>query len=227
MASYSGTYSNSNGRDPNCGPDSVGHGIPVVDPLIGRYTIPRLRREFNNYKQTGGALVLTPGVYCGGIDIGGSVTTATFSPGTYVLVGGGMKIGSSANATGAGVTFFNTYPGTQTNKYDGIRISTSGSVSFTAPTTGSNKALLFYQDPTVPWSSSNGSQITAVVRLRSMGSFTSPQLIWITQVTVPRAATRCWSAITSRSPATPRSAPTTAVLAAPVPCRRPRLRNKS
>jgi hypothetical protein len=161
-ASYSGTYSNSNGTDPNCGPDSVGHGIPVVDPMIGRYTIPSTSPcDFNNYKQTGGALVLTPGVYCGGIDIGGSVTSATFSPGTYVLVGGGMKIGSSANASGTGVTFFNTYPGTQTNKYDGIRISTSGSVSFSAPTTGANKALLFYQDPTVPWSSSNGSQITA------------------------------------------------------------------
>ena len=61
-----------------------------------------------------------------------------------------MKIGSSANATGTGVTFFNTYPGTQMNKYDGMRISTSGTVSFTAPTTGSNKALLFYQDPRCP-----------------------------------------------------------------------------
>ncbi len=34
-------------------------------------------------------------------------------------------------------------------------------MSFSAPTTGSNKALLFYQDPTVPWASNNGSQITA------------------------------------------------------------------
>jgi hypothetical protein len=161
-ASYSGTYSNTNGSDPNCGPDQVGHGIPAVDPMAGRYTMPSTSPcTFNNYKQTGGAIVLTPGVYCGGIDIGGSVSTATFSPGTYVLVGGGMKIGSSANATGTGVTFFNTYPGTQVNKYDGITINTSGTVTFSAPTSGSNKALLFYQDPTVPWSASNGSTITA------------------------------------------------------------------
>ena len=48
---------------------------------------------------------------------------------------------------GTGVTFFNTYPGTQTNKYDAIKIGTSGTVTFTAPTSGANKALLFYQDP--------------------------------------------------------------------------------
>jgi hypothetical protein len=161
-ASYSGTYNNTNGSDPNCGPDQVGHGIPVVDPMAGRFTIPATSPcTFNNYKKTGGALVLTPGVYCGGIDIGGSVTSANFTAGVYVLVGGGLSIGSSANATGSGVTFFNTYPSGQPNKYGAIKIDTSGTVSFSAPTTGTNKALLFYQDPTVAWASNNGSSITA------------------------------------------------------------------
>ena len=141
--------------------------------MAGRFTIPATSPcTYNNYKQTGGALVLTPGVYCGGIDIGGSVTTATFTAGTYVLVGGGMKIGSSANATGTAVTFFNTYPGGQVNKYEAIKIDTSGTVNFSAPTTGSNKALLFYQDPTVPGRPTMARLSRQAARPHSMGSST-------------------------------------------------------
>lgn len=162
-ASYSGSYSNSSSSDSNCGPEEVGQGVPAADPLVGRYTIPATSPcAYNNFKRTsGGAVVLTPGIYCGGIEIGGSVPSVTFSAGTYVLVGGGLKIGSGASATGTGVTFFNTYPGTQMNKYEGITINTSGTVSLTAPTTGTYKALLFYQDPRVIWASNNGSTLTA------------------------------------------------------------------
>jgi hypothetical protein len=55
------------------------------------------------------------------------------------------------------VTFFNTYPGTQTNRYSGIGINGSGAVTLSAPTTGIYKGLLMYQDPSVAWSASNGS----------------------------------------------------------------------
>jgi hypothetical protein len=162
-ASYSGSYSNSNASDPNCGPTEAGHGVPIVDPLSGQYTLPSTTPcGFNNYKVTSGAaLVLTPGVYCGGIEIGGSVPTATFTAGTYVIVGGGLKIGSSVSATGSGVTFVNTFPGTQVNKYEPVTINTSGTVVFSAPTSGSMKALLFYGDPRVSWAAANGSTITA------------------------------------------------------------------
>ena len=54
-----------------------------------------------------------------------------------------MRIGSGVNATGAGVTFFNTYPGTQMSKYDSIKIDTSGTVNFSAPTSGSTKRSCF------------------------------------------------------------------------------------
>ena len=161
-ASYTGSYSNSNSSDPNCGPDSVGHGLVSTDPVTGLFTIPATSPcAYNNYKVTSGsAVTLTPGVYCGGIELGGSVPSATFTSGTYVLVGGGLKIGSSVAATGSAVTFFNTYPGTQSNKYGPITITSSSVVSFTAPVSGPNRALLFYQDPRVPWASNNGSTIT-------------------------------------------------------------------
>jgi Flp pilus assembly protein TadG len=162
-ASYSGTYSNSGSSDVSCGPAEAGHGIPATDPLEGRYTLPATSPcDFNNFKVTSDPTVtLTPGIYCGGIEIGGTVETATFTAGTYVLVKGGLKLGSSVNATGVGVTFFNTFPGTLTAQYDPIVISTSGNVAFSAPTSGPNKALLFYQDPRVEWRSNNGSTITA------------------------------------------------------------------
>ena len=173
--SYSGDYSNASSGSSDCGPRHMSHGVPVVDPLSSRYTPPATSPcNFTNYKQTsGGALTLVPGVYCGGIEIGGSIPNATFTPGTYVLVGGGMKIGSGANATGTGVTFFNTFPGSQTNKYGPIIINTSGTVTFTAPTTGANKGLLFWQDPSVSWASNNGSSITAVPLRHSRGFSTS------------------------------------------------------
>ena len=80
-----------------------------------------------------------------------------FNPGTYVLIDGGLSVNGAMTVSGAGVTFFNTY--SMVSKYGPITINGSGTVTLTAPTSGSNKALLFYQDPTVPWSASNGSYI--------------------------------------------------------------------
>ena len=50
-------------------------------------------------------VALTPGVYCGGINVKG---TASFAAGTYVLAGGGLTINSQATVTGSGVMFYNT-----------------------------------------------------------------------------------------------------------------------
>jgi hypothetical protein len=162
LASYSGSYTNSDSSGTNCGPSQVGHGVPAADPMAGRFTIPATSPcAYNNFKETsGGAITLTPGVYCGGIEVGGSVPSVTFSPGTYVLVGGGMKLSSGVNVTGAGVTFFNTYA-TNANQYRSVEITTSGTVTLTAPTSGGNKALLFYQDPRVSWASNNGSSLSS------------------------------------------------------------------
>src|SRR6185369_10663819 len=62
--------------------------------------------DFLNKKVSGGSATLTPGVYCGGIDVSGG-STVTFSPGVYVLDAGGMKI-SSSTIIGDGVGFYNT-----------------------------------------------------------------------------------------------------------------------
>src|SRR5260370_37639261 len=65
---------------------------PAPDPLAGLpapasapYTC-----DYKNYPSpnNGSAIVLTPGVYCGGINVKNNLYT--FSPGNYILVGGGL-----------------------------------------------------------------------------------------------------------------------------------------
>jgi hypothetical protein len=158
---YTGTYSNSSsGTD--CGPGNVTAGVPVVDPLLNKFSIPSYGScTANNYKVTNGTTVTIPsGTYCGGISISGSVQNIVFSGGSYILVGGGLTINGSVNVTGTGVTFFDTYPNSQSNKYGAISITGSGTVNLSAPTSGTYKGLLFYQDPRVSWSASNGSSIS-------------------------------------------------------------------
>jgi hypothetical protein len=157
--SYSGTYSNSNAGG-NCGPSGVGQGVPIVDPLANKYSIPSYSScDYNNYKVTNGVLVtLSPGVYCGGISIGGSTVAVIFSPGNYILADGGLSVNGAVAVAGSGVTFFNTYQN-NAKQYGAININGSGTVTLSAPTSGTYKALLFYQDPRVLWSASNGSTI--------------------------------------------------------------------
>jgi Putative Flp pilus-assembly TadE/G-like len=157
--SYSGTYTNQNGG--TCGPTGIGKGVPVDDPLAGKYSIPSYSScTATNFRVTTGTTVhIPPGTYCGGITITGTIQNVVFDSGSYILVGGGLQINGGVNVTGAGVTFFNTYPGTLTNKYGAIDIEGTGTVNLSAPTSGPYAGLLFYQDPSVPWSASNGSII--------------------------------------------------------------------
>jgi hypothetical protein len=155
---YTSQYTNQNGGS-DCGPGGIGQGVPVVDPLLNKFAIPTYGScTANNFRITNGTTVtISPGTYCGGIAISGSVQNVVFSPGQYILVGGGLSVNGAVNISGSDVTFFNTYPGTQTNRYSGIGINGSGAVTLSAPTTGIYKGLLMYQDPSVAWSASNGS----------------------------------------------------------------------
>ena len=156
---YTGSYTNDNSNG-NCGPPGITSGVQVVDPLKNKFSIPNYSGcTANNYKVTTGTSVTIPsGTYCGGISIGGSVTSVTFSGGNYILVDGGLSINGAVSVSGTGVTFFNTYSNNQ-NKYAGISINGSGTVTLSAPTSGTYKSLLFYQDPRVSWSANDGSII--------------------------------------------------------------------
>lgn len=99
--------------------------------------------------------VLNPGTYCGGIRIQQGAYVV-FNPGVYILTSsvsvGGITIDIASNVTTNtstspyGVTFYNYGPGG--NISFTMQTYTSGeSVSLIAPTTGTYRGILFFQDP--------------------------------------------------------------------------------
>ncbi|HZY32032.1 MAG TPA: pilus assembly protein TadG-related protein [Candidatus Methylomirabilis sp.] len=101
------------------------------------------------------ATVLQPGTYYGGLKISGTGGgTVKFKPGLYVFAGGGSSTGGfdytgTASLSGTGVTFFNTdyaaAPKAADRPCGDFSLQGSGSLSFTAPTSGTYKDMLFWQ----------------------------------------------------------------------------------
>lgn len=88
-------------------------------------------------------VTLSPGTYCGGIWVKNG--TATFSPGQYILVGGGIGTqDSNSHVRGSGVFFYNTY--STNNDYTPINFNANSDVQLSAPTSGPYGGILFFQD---------------------------------------------------------------------------------
>jgi len=163
LSSTNLNYVNPGGYTNQCGTPNLQPAGPVSDPVAPLFptasttiaTKSNCTYNVNNgYRPTDGVHV-QPGVYCGGIKITGSYTNPiVFDPGNYVIVGGvGLDVNlSGASVSGAGVTFFLTYPGTNTNQFAPVSISGNGTATFSAPTAAGSpyRGLLFYQDPTIP-----------------------------------------------------------------------------
>ena len=97
---------------------------------------------------------MSPGVYCGGIQIKNN--NYTLNPGNYILVGGGLTTqDSNSNIAGAGVMFYNTFGATDKGMqaYSPINIAATSTVDLSAPTTGTYTGILFFEDRSAPASS--------------------------------------------------------------------------
>jgi hypothetical protein len=104
-----------------------------------------------------GVTHLSPGVYCGGIQISGN-NPVVFDAGVYILLGGGLKVtATKANFSGSGVMFYNT--SSSSYPYGEISMSGSNTANLSAPTSGPYAGILFFQDRGIP-SGSKGSTIT-------------------------------------------------------------------
>jgi len=119
--------------------------ISASDPLAFLPTQNPGSCDFTNRSINSGNQVLTQGVYCGGLMITGSASV-TFTPGLYVItpqggVNNGLVINSSGTVTGDGVTFYNAAGSAS------VSITSSGTVSLTAPTSGNYAGILLFQDP--------------------------------------------------------------------------------
>ncbi len=148
----SGGYSGSNFT-----PTPVTGIAPAPDPLsglpaptVGSCTCTNAHVGTNNPNcgtMTGGTDYLSPGTYCGGIQVSGN-NPIVFQSGIYILDGGGMKVtATNAHLSGSSVMFYNTQG---YSSYDGISLSGSNLVNLSAPTTGTYAGILFYQDRSIP-----------------------------------------------------------------------------
>jgi hypothetical protein len=121
------------GIDPSADPLAY-----LVAPAVGDCDHTNL--VVNSPKPT----TLTPGVYCGGIQIAkANAGLVTFQPGVYILTGGGLQVDGTSNLIGDGVTFYVTGGGS-------VQIRGTGTITFTAPTIaptpGIPAGILFFQD---------------------------------------------------------------------------------
>ena len=126
--------------------------LPASDPLAYVQAPSYGACGYTNYSlngntgSSGSPYQLNPGVYCGGITIGGNAWL-NFRAGTYVLAGGGISFSGNASMTGTGVTFYNT---TGSGGYKGISLTGNVVMNFSAPTSGALSGILFFQDRSIP-----------------------------------------------------------------------------
>ncbi|PWU05244.1 MAG: hypothetical protein C5B51_15150 [Terriglobia bacterium] len=129
---------------------------PTSDPLsnLPVPASPTYHCDYWNYNMPNQQNVnLSPGTYCGGINVQNN--NVTFSSGNYILVGGGLTTQSAnSHISGTGVMFYNTFGqtdhGNQSLSYSPININATSTVNLTAPTTGTYAGILFFDNRNAP-----------------------------------------------------------------------------
>lgn len=97
--------------------------------------------DANKLKPSAGA-VLSPGRYCGGLQINSNVS---FEPGVYELYDGGLQVNGGARLVGDGVTF--VLNGSSPGKVGTIKINGGAQAELSAATSGQYAGVLFFQSP--------------------------------------------------------------------------------
>jgi hypothetical protein len=86
-----------------------------------------------------GSQTISPGVYVGGLTIGGG-QTVTMNSGTYYMQGGSFTINNGATVTGSGVMIYVDSSG------GGISFQGGGRITLSPPTTGTYTGVIMYID---------------------------------------------------------------------------------
>ena len=137
----------------SCAPTPPTTGaVPISDPYaaVAPPSFSHICNQTNFSVGPNTSASLSPGVYCGGMSIGG---TANLAAGTYVLLGGGLTCTAQCKMTGTGVTIYNTcssgYCAGGTTGYGGVNVSSQASLNLSAPLSGPLAGMLFFQDRSV------------------------------------------------------------------------------
>ncbi len=106
--------------------------------------------DYTDYKLTVGVDTINPGVYCGGITVGGAavLTLNGSSASPYILLGGGFRTTGTPVIKGTGVIIYNTFNASY--PYGPIDFGGTTTVQLSAPTTGEWEGILFFQDRNAP-----------------------------------------------------------------------------
>ena len=114
---------------------------PVIeDPFAGMNLPPVGGCEYNDFRLYKDTVILSPGVYCGGLTVS-SLNDVTFNPGIYVIKDGYLSIGSGASVLGEGVLFY--FYGAAA----GMKIGAKANIDLSAPISGDYAGFLFLQHP--------------------------------------------------------------------------------
>jgi len=136
----------------------------VTDPFAGTLPVPSSAScTHSGLNFNGGAVTLSPGVYCYGINFNGT-TNLTLNPGVYVIKSGNWNF-NGGTITGTGVTFY--FPDSSYIQFNG-----TSSLNIKAPTTGTYANLLWYEAQNLSQSSftinaTNGAVLEGLIWLPS------------------------------------------------------------
>ena len=123
---------------------------PVLADPLGAFPVPNIldypTRATRIAKYTGNlTYVIEPGVYIGGIEIGGSAHVI-MNPGVYYLSGGGLDISGNASVTGNGVMIYSGSKPGKTGDADEVLIDTSGTVILSPATSGLYTGMTIFME---------------------------------------------------------------------------------
>jgi hypothetical protein len=110
---------------------------PIADPLA---TLAAPAVPGTNGACAAG--VCTPGRYVGGINLGAG--NWTLQPGLYYIDGGGLRFHHGAIVTGNGVTIYNSGTASSYGQFEIDQAATT--VTLTAPSSGTFRAIVYFQD---------------------------------------------------------------------------------
>lgn len=136
----------------------------ISDPLAARQPVSMNGCISNKLKLTKGVHSLSPGRYCGGLEISGNAKV-TFAEGDYIIVGGAFEISQDAIVDAKNTSFFLEGQAAALNFIGNTTIRMSGAES------GPMAGLLFFEDRSVSLNrqhrinSANASELTGTIYL--------------------------------------------------------------
>jgi hypothetical protein len=128
--------------------DGTVTGYHVVADPYASVTPPSFSGcDHTNYSTHGAIVTISPGVYCGGINLGAGAIVA-MNAGTYYLDRGSLSMSGSSSLSGTGVTL--VFTSSTGSNYASANLAGGAAINITAPTSGTLSGIAMYGDRNMP-----------------------------------------------------------------------------